>query len=208
MTDRILSPYSFKAQELQLISDRFVTHTDWSKSCFDGIKLAVKNDLRPKQGNLCCYCKWELGFDIKEVDIEHIVPKGEYSEYTFHPNNLSLSCPGCNTNKGTKPVLSVPITAYPTDGINVNIVHAHFDEYSLHVERHADAIYEGLTAKGRRTIKLCKLDRLKEVLKKMKAAKSKDTQIAQLVAELTQTNDTQRSEEIKLELSQLTEQFL
>ncbi|GAA62871.1 hypothetical protein P20311_0644 [Pseudoalteromonas sp. BSi20311] len=208
MTDRILSPYSFKAQELQLISDRFVTHTDWSKSCFDGIKLAVKNDLRPKQGNLCCYCKWELGFDIKEVDIEHIVPKSEYSEYTFHPNNLSLSCPGCNTNKWTKPVLSVPITAYPTDGINVSIVHAHFDDYSQHIERHADAIYEGLSPKGRRTIKLCKLDRLKDVLKKMKAAKSKDTQIAQLVAELRQTNDTQRSEEIKLELSQLTEQFL
>jgi hypothetical protein len=136
------------------------------------------------------------------------VPKSEYSEYTFHPNNLSLSCPGCNTNKWTKPVLSVPITAYPTDGINVSIVHAHFDDYSQHIERHADAIYEGLSPKGRRTIKLCKLDRLKDVLKKMKAAKSKDTQIAQLVAELRQTNDTQRSEEIKLELSQLTEQFL
>ena len=142
------------------------------------------------------------------MDIEHIVPKSEYSNYTFHAKNLALSCPGCNTKKGTKSVLKSAITVYPSNGSNITIVHPHFDNYSQHIKRYPEAIYEGLSDKGRRTIIYCELDRLKSVLKKMKEAKSRETRIGKLVEELRLSNDFDRTEEIKRELSELTAEFL
>jgi hypothetical protein len=206
MTDFISSPYSLSSQELKVIKNSFDNHTDWDKSCFDGIKVSLKDDLRPKQGNLCCYCKWKLGFDIKQVDIEHIVPKSEYSKFTFHPKNLALSCPGCNTNKSNLPVLHRTITNYPRAGTNLTIVHPYFDKYSEHIEIHDGAIYEGLSAKGCETIKLCKLFRLKKVLEKKKETQSESSPIAKLVADLNNASDAEKMQIIQV-LGIQTNQF-
>tara|TARA_R110002012_G_scaffold304293_1_gene507695 strand:- start:1113 stop:1613 length:501 start_codon:yes stop_codon:yes gene_type:complete len=154
MTNSISSPFSYTNDELQLIEERFDNHADWNTACFDRVKTAIRNDLRPKQYSVCCYCKWELGQDIKKVDIENIIPKSTYSAYTFHPLNLSLSCPSCNTSKGNKPVLVSDITEYPIDGTSVKIVHPHFDDYNDHIEMYKDAIYEGYSVKGSETIKI------------------------------------------------------
>lgn len=192
MTDIISSPYSFNAEEKRLIASSFEKHTDWDKSCFDAIKAAIKDDLRPKQSNKCCYCKWELGFDIKQVDVEHVVPKSEYEKFTFRNNNLALSCPGCNTNKSSQTVLKKTITNYPRTGVNITIVHPYFDNYSEHIEIHNGAIYEGVSSKGCETIKLCKLYRLKKVLQKTKESKALSSPIAKLVFDLNNASDDEK----------------
>ena len=79
---------------------------------FNSIKENIVAHLRIQQNNTCCYCKYQLGFDIKQVDIEHIVPKSEYEQFTFENRNLALSCPPCNTKKSTKPVLNNSIVNY------------------------------------------------------------------------------------------------
>lgn len=206
MADKIISPYCFSTAEKKVIKDSFKNHNDWYKPCFDDIRSALKEDLRPKQSNSCCYCKRELGFDIKEVDIEHIVPKSKYEKFTFHPKNLALSCPGCNTNKSNQPVLHKEIKIYPRSGINLTIVHPYFDCYSEHIEIHDGAIYEGLSSKGCETIKLCKLYRLKKVLEKKKEAKSKSSPIAQLVSDLANASDAEK-QQIVAALGLHTNQF-
>src|SRR5690606_19612567 len=102
MSNRILFPYRFTAGESTIIANNLSTHTDWTKVVFNLIKENIIAHLRIQQDNTCCYCKYQLGFDIKQVDIEHIIPKSEYGQFTFESQNLALSCPACNTKKSTK----------------------------------------------------------------------------------------------------------
>lgn len=193
MSTNIQSPYDLTSTEKEIINLHFCTHTDWEKDIFSHIKENLTKHLRSEQDNLCCYCKRPLGYDIKDVDIEHILPKSKYPIYTFNTKNLSLSCPGCNTSKGKKDVIKkLPIKLYPRSGSNVIIVHAHFDSYPAHIKIHNNIIYEGLSEKGCETIKICKLFRLKSVHEKAKQ-QLVTSPIEQLINNILQApEDTQK----------------
>lgn len=169
MTNRIQTPYIFLAEELDVINNQFSSHKDWNKDIFEKIKTNIVEHLRIQQGNTCCYCKSSLGFDIKQVDIEHIVPKSKYENFTFESRNLALSCPPCNTKKSTKSVLSRHIVNYPTNGINFKIIHAHYDEYSDHINIVNGCVFVAKTIKGSETITFCELFRLSIAEEKSKA---------------------------------------
>jgi len=182
--NKIGQPYKISVEENKIISNNFTTHNDWDKPIFNELKKNIKDDLRPKQNNKCCYCKKELGYDIKDVDIEHIIPKAQYFNFTFEPLNLALSCPACNTKKGERKVLSKKIKHYPKKSQNFLIVHAHYDDYDKHIEIHSGCIFEGLTKKGCRTIEVCELFRLKNVeknAKKILAARTKHKNIIDII---------------------------
>lgn len=183
MSNKINTPYSFTSIELALIKAKFDVHTDWDKDCFSDIKKSIRDHLRPEQDNKCCYCKRTLGTDIKDVDIEHIIPKSEYPKFTFEPNNLALSCPGCNTKKGDDKVLTKKIVRYPTHSKNTKIIHGHYDDYYAHIEIHQGLLYEAITKKGSHTITTCELFRLKKALKKVKTTRQNATPSSQLVAQ-------------------------
>lgn len=183
MSDKITTPYKFTLAEKKIIDDNFTSHTDWDTNiAFNPIKSNIKSDLRPKQTNKCCYCKKELGYDIKEVDIEHIVPKSKFEDFTFEPFNLALSCPACNTKKSHTDILVRPFKRYTKTSRNYLIVHAHFDNYSEHIIIHNDCVFEGISKKGCRTIEVCELFRLKTVEKKAKKALSARTKLSELIS--------------------------
>lgn len=196
MTDRILVPYNFKDSELQIIDVHFQTHTDWAKPIFSSIKNNLIDYLREQQDNTCCYCKYKLGFDIKEVDIEHIVPKGrnkgEYERFTFESKNLALSCPACNTKKSTKPVLNKIIATYPTDSEDFIIVHAHLDNYSEHIDIYDKCVFSAKSEKGKETILYCDLLRLSIVEQKVKM--HTPSLLKQLVENLKNSNEQDKDE--------------
>ena len=169
MTDRIHIPYIFSIEELQCIKDNFTSHTDWEKVIFDGIKKNIVDHLRPQQANTCCYCKNQLGHDIKQVDIEHILPKSKYEKFTFNGKNLALSCPACNTIKSTKEVLKKPLVRYPRSSNHIKIIHAHYDNYSEHIDIINNCVFFSKTSKGSETITFCNLFRLSEVEDRAKA---------------------------------------
>lgn len=194
MYSRISEPYALSEEEQNLIDNNFQTHNDWDKAAFDSIKSNIIEDLRPKQDNKCCYCRTELGFDIKAVDIEHVIPKCQYSIFTFHTKNLALSCPGCNTFKGRKNVLAKPIKRYPRSGSNLIIIHPHFDDYFSSIAIHDGAIYEGLNDKGCETIKQCKIYRLKEVIKKKKELNASFSPIQKLVEDIRNSDESDREQ--------------
>lgn len=190
---RILTPYSFTKEEDNVIHGNFSTYRDWPKVVFDKIKENIIIHLRKEQRNKCCYCNRELGFDIKSVEIEHIIPKSLYGQFTFTPRNLALSCPGCNNGKGAENILKRSIIIYPRTSSNIKIIHPHYDCYQKHIEIHDGTIYEGLDAKGCETIKVCKIFRLKNVVemqKKMDIAKG--SIIGQLVHGLQSLTPEQR----------------
>lgn len=185
MGKKINIPYKFPKNEQTIISNNFLTHTDWEKSIFDNIKESIRKYLRTQQGNRCCYCKQELGFDIKRVDIEHIIPKSKFNQFTFHPKNLALSCPACNTIKSTNCVLiKNSIKRYPINGSNFKIIHAHYDDYSTHITILEDCIYTPKSKKGSETITICELYRLSVVEENAKKFQTSQSRIAKLVEDL------------------------
>lgn len=189
MSDKINNPYIFKKDEIKTITDNFSTHIDWEKPVFSLIKQNIITHLRIEQNNRCCYCKNELGFDIKAVDIEHIIPKSEYNNFTFNNINLALSCPACNTKKSTKPVLIKKHIYYPRNGSAFIIVHAHYDNYSEHIMSLDQCIYVAKTTKGGQTIIHCELFRFLEVMEKAKKFQSKKSPMALLTEQIRNANE-------------------
>lgn len=199
MSNRILIPYSFTAGDSIIIANNFNTHTDWTKVIFNPIKQKIIAHLRLQQNNTCCYCKYQLGFDIKQVDIEHIIPKSEYEQFTFESKNLALSCPACNTKKSTKPVLNNAIVNYPNNGVNFIIIHAHYDEYSNHIDVINNCVFVAKTKKGSETITFCELFRLNTVEQKAKAYQTLSPNLLQqLVGDLKSANPLVKKELIDI----------
>jgi Bacteriophage Lambda NinG protein. len=197
MTEKINIPYHFTNDELALINVNFKTHLDWEKPIFKSIKTNIINHLRAEQNNECCYCKRKLGFDIKEVDIEHIIPKSEYSDFTFYNLNLALSCPQCNTKKSTKPVLKRKYIQYPKNGKAFTIIHAHYDNYSAHIKALDNCIYVAKTTKGGQTIIHCELFRFLEVLEKAKKFQTKKSPLAELTEQIRNADEVEVNELLK-----------
>ncbi len=199
MSSKIESPYEFDDTGLLLIKNNFTIHEDWDKKVFSVLKNKIRDDLRPKQNNRCCYCKKELGFDIKEVDIEHIIPKASYPAFTFVSENLALSCPGCNTMKGDQCVLSKGIVRHPKHSKNHTIVHAHYDIYENHILIHNGCVFEAISKRGSNTITICQLFRLKVVEKKAKASlksKSKESELINLIMNASRDELTEAMTEL------------
>ncbi|MCM4161959.1 HNH endonuclease [Antarcticibacterium flavum] len=199
MSDIISKPYVWTIAEKQVIKDNFGNHNDWPKGIFNNLKEKLIDYLRIQQKNKCCYCKYDLGFDIKQVDIEHIVPKSRHERFTFEPLNLALSCPGCNTKKSVKPVLNTITVKYSKNSNNYKIVHAHFDNYSDHINIVNGCVFTANSAKGSETITYCELFRLSTVEEKIKATKGLETStLESLVIDLKNASNEKKEELVKL----------
>lgn len=166
MSEKIEKAYELTDGEKRTVSENFSKHQDWEKPVFAALKVNLIAHLRTQQDNKCCYCKYPLGFDIKEVDIEHIVPKSRFEQFTFESLNLALSCPGCNTKKSIKPVLLKEFVRYPRNTNHFRIVHSHYDTYSDHIEITNNCVFTAKTGKGSETITYCELFRLRTVEEK------------------------------------------
>lgn len=207
MSERVNNPYLFSQEEKLTISQHFHVHNDWAKSAFIPLKQNLLQHLRQEQQNKCAYCKRDLGFDHKDVEIEHILSKSDYPSFTFHPKNLVLSCPGCNLEKGSHDVvINKPISLYPSTGSNISIVHGHFDNYSDHIEIRGGAVYIGRSVKGCETIKLCKIFRLRDVLERQREHDTGSNQISQLVEALRNSSEEERGQLVQV-LSDITGNF-
>lgn len=183
MFGKIENPYIFTDNEKKLIRENYSVHTDWDKSVFDDVKSNITQHLRNEQNNECCYCRQELGFDIGDVHIDHIVPKSDYNQFGFEARNLALSCHSCNIAKSSSSTIkNGPIHKYPRTGTNITIIHSYYDDYNDHVEILNNAIYSPLSDKGCETIRICKLFRLRIVennKRKFQAKKNKSTQLVE-----------------------------
>lgn len=189
MFSKIENPYTFTDEEKLLIRDNYSVHTDWDKSVFDDVKSNITQHLRNEQNNECCYCRQELGFDIGDVHIDHIVPKSDYNQFGFEARNLALSCHSCNIAKSSSSTIKKgPIHRYPRTGTNITIIHSYYDDYNDHVEILDNSIYSPLSDKGCETIRICKLYRLRIVennKRKFESQKSKSAELVEIARTCT-----------------------
>lgn len=138
----------------------------WTSSGNKKLKKEIKNHYSIVQNDTCAYCRLPVRYDGYGEPIEHIVPKSIMVKWMFHPENLCLSCYGCNTKKSDKDTLVNFASQidnfdnYPKVSSDFNIIHPHFDIFSKHIYED-NLIYkprEG-SVKGRNTIDFCQLNR-------------------------------------------------
>ncbi len=71
----------------------------WENNKLDPVKSKLKLFIRTNRtdGNKCSYCLKDFYNDHNmSIDIEHILPKSKYPEYTFTLKNLTIACKRCN----------------------------------------------------------------------------------------------------------------
>jgi len=133
--------------------------------------LDIKSELERVYNGKCAYCEQEQ--EIMEVD--HYRPKSVYYWFAFSWDNLLLCCHSCNSKKGKRfPVsnsllLSIPLPA------NIHWSGKDFDSVELpelvnpendttpdsHFAFDREGNIRGVDNKGRKTIDVCGLNRLK-----------------------------------------------
>lgn len=107
-----------------------------------------------EQARGCCeYCLSQSDFATQSFAIEHIFPRSKGG--TNAPDNLALSCPGCNAHKYNKTEGPDPLTRLPAP-----LFHPRKDLWEEHFTWNEDFCYLiGLTPTGRATIAALKMNR-------------------------------------------------
>lgn len=142
---------------------------DWKASRLDGFKKRVRRYYHKIQNQKCAYCRMDVSLATGFYHIEHIIPKSIHPEWMYEPSNLCLSCPNCNTSKGTQEVLAdANIEKLPHHSTDYLIVHPHIDNYFEHIEIVDGLLYKGLTTKGKKTIEICNLTRIELLAERAK----------------------------------------
>lgn len=143
---------------------------DWTHSNFDWLKVNLNERLRKRQKDRCCYCRRPLRYDRGLVEIDHVIDKGAKGgipRFTFEPKNLALACKDCNNNKGSKSVVSKPVSGnapFPVNSGAYIWVHPHIHKYSEHILIHQGWVYEAKnrSPNGLAVITKCMLHKLAE----------------------------------------------
>ena len=159
----IAAPYTKTVEDNALIkqaSPKGNHSSDWENPCLDEFKQRARDYYRKKQNRRCAYCRTVIRTSQASPEIEHIIPKSDKPAWMYEPFNLCLSCKMCNTKKSTKKVLKdKTVVSLPKDSDSYKLVHPHIDRYSDHINIIDDILYEGLTKKGKETIRVCELNR-------------------------------------------------
>lgn len=117
------------------------------------IPLALRREVIERANNCCEYCRLSQDDNFFTFHVDHII--SEKHQGKTWEDNLCLSCPSCNTAKG-----SDIAGADPETGDATFLYHPRKHEWNQHFELQAGKIV-GRTSEGRLTVQLLQLN-LKE----------------------------------------------
>ncbi|WP_341900048.1 hypothetical protein [Fluviicola taffensis] len=111
----------------------------WENPLIQGFKTKVKTYYRHYENEQCCYCRRDLEDEFNMViDIEHILPKGEFKDYMFQLFNLNISCKRCNMlykREKTDFVIDLnEVLKTPEDTTHYKMIHPNLDKYFNHIK--------------------------------------------------------------------------
>lgn len=125
------------------------------------VKKHIKTHYKRVQKMVCPYCLQKIKIDKNTTwEAEHIIPKDAYPQFLFTPENLCVSCPDCNNEKGNKNVLKTKPKRkdLPKNSDDYLFIHPHFDTYEEHIDVMKDSLmFIPKNDKGRKTIEICGL---------------------------------------------------
>lgn len=130
---------NFSSDDQEIINECIEKgHSSWNDKKLKGLKEKIKEELKNRQKNVCCYCLRSFYGEFNYViDIEHILPKHKFVYKMFDLRNLAASCKRCNMKiKGRRiDFLSGSFddenTCYNTE--SYLFIHPNFDVFEEHI---------------------------------------------------------------------------
>lgn len=138
---------------------RVATFTQSGKqSCGLDVISRLRKQLIATQSGRCCYCRSPLDGIAYAQQIEHILPRHAYGQYTFSYRNLAVACFICNSVKAKDNWSKWPLgrRKYISRKSCEGFFHARLHDYDEHVRYFrletndvSINLYTGLTPQGR-----------------------------------------------------------
>ena len=117
------------------------------------VSPAKRKAVAERAHHLCEYCFSQRRYSPDSFSVEHIRPKSKKG--SDESENLALACQGCNGYKADKIAAVDPIS-----GRKISLYNPRKDAWEKHFAWNEDfSEIIGLTAKGRATVKLLRLNR-------------------------------------------------
>lgn len=149
----------FTEDEAKIIKMAADQDLAWGSDELTPIRTKIKQFYLDGQGLRCCYCRRQhAATHGRAWDIEHVIAQTLKPEFMFEPENLAVACIECNSAKSNQSVLVRPYQRFPRNSDAYSIVHPHYDEWDDHF-MFGNVIYAPKSAKGSKTIEVCKLYR-------------------------------------------------
>ncbi|MDF3086791.1 HNH endonuclease [Burkholderia sola] len=148
---------------------------DWLKQSLAEIRRTAKEDLLTRQKYRCAYCRREIADEIGRVELDHVIPKSELPQFTYHRLNLVATCKRCNHRKREHNPLRRKIknrVNYPLAESAYAWVHPYVHKYSKHIRFDADGFYRAVkgSPSGLAVITQCALSSMYQVVVNRKKA--------------------------------------
>lgn len=134
-----MASFIFSKEDCEIIEFCVVRgHKYWDDDSLSDLKRRLKEYLKDRQRNVCCYCLRSFHGEFNLViDIEHILPKHKYADYMFKIDNLAASCKRCNMKmKGRRiDFIKNPFvnSVNPFAGENYFFIHPNSDVFEEHI---------------------------------------------------------------------------
>jgi hypothetical protein len=117
------------------------------------VPAAVRRAVEAQARGLCEYCRSPAKYSPQSFSVEHILPRSQGGKPV--PENLALSCQGCNNHKYAKTAGIDPIS-----GSSVPLFHPRQHQWRQHFTWNEDSSRViGLTPIGRATVEALQLNR-------------------------------------------------
>jgi hypothetical protein len=117
------------------------------------LSTQIKEAVARRANDCCEYCRSQARFSPDPFSIEHVVPRSKRG--TDQPENLALSCQGCNNHKYNYVEAHDPI-----NGRLVPLYHPRHQRWNEHFTWNEDfTLVIGLTPTGRATVERLQLNR-------------------------------------------------
>lgn len=194
----------FTAEEAELIKAAVDNGMAWGHDELNPLRSRIKQFYLGGQSRRCCYCrKLNATTHGRAWDIEHVIAQALRPEFMFEPENLAVACIDCNSAKSNQDVLARHRSQFPRRSDAYSIVHPHYDEWEEHL-MFGGYIYAPKSAKGSRTIDICKLYRFYE-LEGQDALFAKDRRYADLAERMLFAKSAEEAEPSVLAINAMVE---
>jgi len=195
----------YTADEVALIKTVGERELDWGCDELNTLRGRIKQFYLKDQGLRCCYCRRRNATTHGRAwDIEHVIAQASHPTFMFEPENLAVACIDCNSAKRDQVVLVKPRKTFPRESAAYSIVHPHYDRWEEHF-MFGTVVYAAKTAKGARTIELCRLWRFYE-LEGQDALFSQDRRYADLAEQVLFARTAHEAEPSVLAINALIKQ--
>lgn len=162
---------SFFTEAEQDLITKLSVKGGWDQEEAEPLKRKIKDHYMAVGLPSCCYCRTSMrGWHRMSIDVEHVLPKVPFHEYTFELLNLNIACKRCNmTIKGQDVsfFLGDETCSEPFCSALYSFVHPNLDEIDEHllvtsytVGQKSMTKYFWFTPKGRKSYQYFELDEL------------------------------------------------